>query len=173
MKNKKLRLNANTTYLIIIGTSRQRSKRNCFFPTPILNHSIIPSDIVRNLGLIAILISDNIFLRHVAAASIIFVTFAVFVAIFPIQLPKPLLQHSLQLDLFTASLFFITIFYNFSAFKTLHWLPIQSHIIFNLCSVACHPFFWTTIISIYHALSRTESRKALFIWFSIVVCSLG
>ena len=47
--NNKLRLNANKTDFIIIGTSRQRSKLT-FFPTNILSHSITPSDTVRNLG---------------------------------------------------------------------------------------------------------------------------
>jgi len=49
MTNNKLRLNANKTVFIIIGTSRQRRKLTCFFPTNILSHSITPSDTVRNL----------------------------------------------------------------------------------------------------------------------------
>jgi len=56
------------------------------------------------LHLIAILISE----KYVAAASIIFVTFAVFVAIFLFQSPKPLLQHSLLVGLISAIRFFIT-----------------------------------------------------------------
>jgi len=47
--NNKLRLNANKTDFITIGTSRQRSKLTHFFPTNILSHSITPSDTVRNL----------------------------------------------------------------------------------------------------------------------------
>ena len=50
-------LNANKTYFIIIGTSRQPSKLTRFFPTDILSHSITPSDIIRNLGVT----SDNDF----------------------------------------------------------------------------------------------------------------
>jgi len=49
-----------------------------------------------------ILISENIFLWHVAAATIIFVIFAVFVAIRFFKSPKPLLQESLQVGLISA-----------------------------------------------------------------------
>jgi len=49
----------------------------------------------------------NMFLWHVAPASIIFVTFTVLVAIFLFHSPKPLLQHSLLVGLITATLFFI------------------------------------------------------------------
>jgi len=48
--NNKLKLNANKTDLIFIGTSRQRSKPTQFFPTKILSHSITPSDSLRNIG---------------------------------------------------------------------------------------------------------------------------
>ena len=58
--------------------------------------------------LVVISISENIYLWHVAAASTIFVTFAVFVALFLFQSPKPLLQHSLLVGLITAPLSFIT-----------------------------------------------------------------
>jgi len=50
MTNNNLRINANKTDFIIIGTSRQRSKLTHFFPTNILSHSITPSDTVCNLG---------------------------------------------------------------------------------------------------------------------------
>jgi hypothetical protein len=74
------------------------------------------------LHLIASLISENTFLWHLASASIIFVTVAVFGAIFIFQSPKPLLQHSLLIGLITATFFFITlhlrIFWNFSVFRT-------------------------------------------------------
>ena len=50
MINNKLRHNANKTNFIITCTSRQRSKLTHFFPTNIFNHSITPSDTVRNIG---------------------------------------------------------------------------------------------------------------------------
>jgi len=45
------------------------------------------------------------FFWHVAAGSIIFLTFTVFVGIFIFQSPKPLLQHSLLVGLITATLY--------------------------------------------------------------------
>jgi len=50
MLNNSLRLNANKTYFIIIGTSTQGRKLTRFFSTRILNHNITPSNTVRNLG---------------------------------------------------------------------------------------------------------------------------
>jgi len=49
MTNNKLRLSANKTDFIIIGTSRQRSRLTRFFPMNIISHSITPSDFVHNL----------------------------------------------------------------------------------------------------------------------------
>ena len=103
MRNNKRRLNANKTDFIIIGTSRQRSNPTHFFPTNILSHSITPSDAELNLGLT--FGGDFNFRKHV---SIIFVTVAVFGAMFLFQSPKPLLQHSLLVGLPTATLFFVT-----------------------------------------------------------------
>ena len=110
MANNRLRLNANKTYFIIIGTSRQSCKPTRFFPVNIVSHSITPPDAVRNLGII--FDNDFNFRKHISLTCrrcfyYIFVTFTVFVAIFLFQSPKPLLQHSLPVGLFTATLFFI------------------------------------------------------------------
>jgi len=82
------------------------------------------------LHLIAILISENILVWHVAPAYIIFVTFAVFGAIFLFQSPKPLLQLSLLVGLITATFICITfhlrmIILNFIVFRIayLAWFP--------------------------------------------------
>jgi len=64
MTNNKFRLNANKTDFIIIGASRQRSKLIRFCPTPILNHSITPSDIVLNLRVTSD--SDFNFRKHIS-----------------------------------------------------------------------------------------------------------
>ncbi|KAK2172574.1 hypothetical protein NP493_941g01032 [Ridgeia piscesae] len=50
MKNSKLKLNANKTEFIIIGTVTQRAKLDGFFPTHILNQSVTPAPSVSNLG---------------------------------------------------------------------------------------------------------------------------
>ena len=50
MKNSKLKLNANKTEFIIIGTVTQRAKLDSFFPTHILNQSVTPAPSVSNLG---------------------------------------------------------------------------------------------------------------------------
>jgi len=64
MTNNKLRLNANKTDFIIIGTSRQRSKLNHFFPANILRHSTTPPDTIRNLRVTVD--SDFNFRKHVS-----------------------------------------------------------------------------------------------------------
>ena len=50
MKNSKLKLNANKTEFIIIGTVMQRAKLDGFFLTHILNQSVTPAPSVSNLG---------------------------------------------------------------------------------------------------------------------------
>ena len=57
--------------------------------------------------------------------------------------------------------------------KSLHWLPVQSHTIFKLCTIAYQTFFWRTFISIFHAFFIIQAQRAPFIWFSLVVCSNG
>ena len=64
MTNNKLRLNANKTDFIIIGTSRQQSKLTHFFSINILSHSITPSDTVRNIGVT--FDSDFNIIKHVS-----------------------------------------------------------------------------------------------------------
>ena len=49
MKNSKLKLNANKTEFIIIGTVTQRAKLDSFSPTHILNQSVTPAPSVSNL----------------------------------------------------------------------------------------------------------------------------
>ena len=50
MKNSTLKLNADKTEFLIIGTSTQRAKLDGFFPTLILSQSITPAATVLNLG---------------------------------------------------------------------------------------------------------------------------
>ena len=50
MKNSKLKLNADKTEFLIIGTSTQRVKLDGFFPTHILSQSITPAASILHLG---------------------------------------------------------------------------------------------------------------------------
>ena len=97
MTNIKLRLNAANLLISSLGTSLVIAS----------HHQTLYVILV--LHLIEILISENMFLSHVAPGSIIFVTFAVFVAIFLFQSPKALLPHSLLLGLITATLIFVAL----------------------------------------------------------------
>ena len=50
MKNNKLKLNADKTEFLIIGTPMQRAQLDVFSPTHILSQSITPATSVLNLG---------------------------------------------------------------------------------------------------------------------------
>ena len=63
--NIRHRLNSNKTYFIIIVKSRQRCKLTRFFHTPIIKHSIAPSQTVRNFGVT--FDSDFNFRKHISA----------------------------------------------------------------------------------------------------------
>jgi len=78
-------------------------------PTSIIASHRYTLFVISVLHLIVILISENLFFWNVAVASIIFVTFTVFVAIFLFQSPKPLLQHLLLVGLITATFVFIAL----------------------------------------------------------------
>ena len=52
MKNSKLKLNADKTEFLIIGTSTQRAKLDGYLPTNILSQSITPAASVFNLGVV-------------------------------------------------------------------------------------------------------------------------
>jgi len=104
MTNNKLRLNANKTDFIIIGTSRKRSKRFRFFPTNILTNNVcnqgVTLDIEFNFRTL----------------------FRIIRYMFLFQSPKPLKHDPLIVGLITATRFFKTlyseIFYTFSVFRT-------------------------------------------------------
>jgi len=49
----------------------------------------------------------------------------------------------------------------YTLLKSLYWLPVQSRIIFKLCSIV-----YQTLSSILHAFSITQAQSAPFAWFS-------
>ena len=64
MKNSKLKLNADKTEFLIIGTSTQRTQLDGFFPTHILSQSITSAASVLNLG---VTFDDNFnFKQHIS-----------------------------------------------------------------------------------------------------------
>ncbi|KAK2192525.1 hypothetical protein NP493_28g04034 [Ridgeia piscesae] len=91
MKNSKLKLNANKTEFIIIGTVTQRAKLDGFFPTHILNQSVTPAPSVSNLG-VNFDESFNFkqqYQKHAVAVSTISVIFVVFADFYHFLLLKP------------------------------------------------------------------------------------
>ena len=50
MTDSILKLNANETEFLIIGTQKNRCKLDCFFPTPMLSQNFTPAISARNLG---------------------------------------------------------------------------------------------------------------------------
>ena len=127
MTDSKLKLNADKTEFLIIGTPKQCGKLNCFFPTCILNklsHQQPQRRIWESL-LIRISTLDNIFLKRVVAVFIISVIFTVFAGICHFLSLKLLQQLLLAADLINAIPSFIIllsrILQNFNASKIV-WL---------------------------------------------------
>jgi hypothetical protein len=92
MKNNKLKLNADKTEFLIIGTSTQRAKLNGFFPTHILSQSITPAASVLNLGVTFdenFNFKQHIYRKHVVAVFTISAIFAVFAGLYNFPLLKP------------------------------------------------------------------------------------
>ena len=52
MTESRLKLNADKTEFLIIGTHRQRDKIKTRFPIPLLNQHVMPAVSTRNLGVI-------------------------------------------------------------------------------------------------------------------------
>ena len=80
MKYSKLKLNANKTKLLIIGTSTQRAKLDGFFPIHILSHNITQAASVFNLG---VTFDNNFNFKTTYIENVIF---AVFAGLYNIQL---------------------------------------------------------------------------------------
>jgi len=162
--NNTLRFKANKTDFIVIGTSRQRSKITHLFPTPILNHSITPSDTVRNLDVT--FDSDFNFRKYISLTcrccfyhirdirrNLHYISLSVAKTIATALITSrldycnPLLYNSKSKDVAKLQCVpnclarVVTWQPQFSHYvpllKSLHWLPVQSRIIFfKLCTIA-------------------------------------
>ena len=91
MKNSKLKLNANKTEFIIIGTVTQRAKLDGFSPTHMLNQSVTPAPSfqISELTLTKASISNGTYQKHAVAVSTISVIFIVFADFYHFLLLKP------------------------------------------------------------------------------------
>ena len=171
MKNSKLKLNADKTEFLIIGTSTQRAKLNGFFPTHILSQSITPATSVLNLG---VTFDENFnFKQHISKTCR-----CCFYHIRDLRRIRRFLSLSVAKTIATALVssrldYGNSLLYNtankdiaklqrvqnclarvvtrsprFSRsvplLKSLHWLPVHYRIIFKMCTIA------------YQALSSTQ-----------------
>jgi len=136
MTNNKLRLNADKTDLIIIGTSRQCSKSTRFFPRPLFSSCIRSSDNVVNL---CVTFDSDINSRKHSSLKCrcCFYHIRYLCRICPyisLSVAKIIVQQSLQVDLITATAFFMTlhlmILQNLSVFRNA-WLGL-SHSLLSL-----------------------------------------
>ena len=163
MKNSKLKLNADKTEFLIIGTWTQRTKLNGFFPTHILSQSITPAASVFNLGVTF----DETFnfkqhisktcrccfchirdLRRIRRFISLYVakTIATALVISRLHYCNSLLYNTANKDIAKlqrvqnclASV--VTGSPRFSRSvplrKSLHWLPVHYRIIFKICTIA-------------------------------------
>ena len=130
-------------------TSRQRSKLTRFFPTNLLSHRITPSDAVRNLDVT--FDSDLNFRKQISLACrclfyhirdfsrirrYIFslsVGKSIVTALITLISTKLLCVQNCLARVVTRSPWF---FHSVAPLKYLHWLPVQSRIIFKRCTIA-------------------------------------
>ena len=171
MKNSKLKLNADKTEFLIIGTSTQRAKLNGFFPTHILSQSITPAASVLNLG---VTFDENFnFKQHISETCR-----CCFYHIRDLRRIRRFLFLSVAKTIATALVSSRLDYCNFLLYntanndiaklqhvqnclarvvtrslrssrsvpllKSLHWLPVHYRIIFKICTIA------------YQALSSTQ-----------------
>jgi len=137
MTNNKLRLTANKTDFIIIGTSRRRNKHTHLFTTNMLSHSITPSDTVCNLGVT--LDSDLNVSKHISPTC-----HSCFYHIRDLHR----IRHYIYLSVAKNNCYRIQnclakvvtrsprFSHSVPLLKYLHRLPVQSRIIFKLCTIA-------------------------------------
>ena len=172
MTNNKLRINANNTDFIILGTSRQRRKPTQFFPTN-MSHSITPPDTVRNLGVT--IDGDFNFRKHVSLTCR-YISFSVAKTISTALITSRLLYCNFLLyNIASKDILKLKCIQNclsrvvtrsprFSPFY-----PISEISSLAPCSISHHfqtlhyclsnSFFWRTSTFIFHALFSTQSQR--------------
>ena len=144
IKNSDLKLNADNTEFLIIGTSTQRGKFDGFFPTHILYQSITPAASVLNLG---VTFNENFnFKQHnIENMSLLFLPYPRSSLYSPVYC-NSLLYNTANKDIakcqrvqfilarvFTRSPRFSR---SVPLLKSLHWLPVHYRIIFKICTIA-------------------------------------
>ncbi|KAK2149636.1 hypothetical protein LSH36_443g03020 [Paralvinella palmiformis] len=175
MTNNRLILNANKTDFTIIGTFRQRSKLSRFFPMLILNHSITPSDTVYNLGVT--FDNDFNFRKHISLTNrswfyhirdlLRILAKLIATALITSRLDccnslrySIASKHILKLQWVHSCLARVVtrtprVSHSVPPLKYLHWLPVQSHIIFKLCTIAYQTLSSGELSYLYSMLSLT------------------
>ena len=158
MASNKLKLNPDKTEFIVFGNKSQRDKLASVFPVDILDNQLVPSDSVRNLGVL--FDSDFTFRKHVSA-----VVSSCFFHIKDLSRVRKFVPTSVAITLANALVsskldYCNSLFYSYTQKqirrlqvvqntlcrivtrssrytsvtplrKELHWLPVQSRIIFK------------------------------------------
>ena len=179
MKNSKLKLNADKTEFLIIGTSTQRAKLDGFFPIHILSQSITPDASVLNLGLT---FDGNLnFKQHISKTCR-----CCFYHIRDLRRIRRFISLSVAKTIATALVsrldYCNSLLYNtanksknclarvaatrsprFSRsvplLKSLHWLPVHYRIIFKICTIAYQALPSTQLASINSMLTPTRNSR--------------
>jgi len=163
MNESKLKLNADKTEFLIIGTPKQRRKLDGFFPTRILSQSITPAASARNLG---VTFDENFnFNRHISKTCR-----CCFYHIRDLRRIRRYISLSVAKTIATALVssrldYCNSLLYNIAGkditklqrvqnclarvvtrsprfsrsvplLKSLHWLPVRYRIIFKICTIA-------------------------------------
>jgi len=197
MTNNKLRLNANKTDFIIIGTSRQCSKLTPFLPTNVLSHSITPSDTVRNLGVtfdsdlnlrkhVSLTCRSCFYhirdFRHIWRYISLSVAKTIATALITNRLDD---SNSLLYKIESKYILKLQCVQNYLArlvtrsprfshslplLKSLHWLPVQPRIIFKLYTIAYQTLSSGKPSYIFSMLSLTPNPRELSVHLVFTCC---
>ena len=188
MKKSKLKLNADKTEFIIIGTSTQRAKLRSFFPTQILSQSITPATSVLNLG---VTFDENFnFKQHISK-----ICRCCFYRIRDLRRIRRFISLSVAKTVATALVTSIldycnSLLYNIAnkdiatlqrvqnclprivtrtprfsrsvpLLKVLHWLPVHYRIIFKICTITYQALSYTQPAYLHAMLTPARNSRQL------------